>query len=285
MKGMVLTMGKTYEDVVAANKKYWWQYKPWREIQEQAKKCDIAILPMGAIEQHGPHLPTGHDTLQLFPMLEAVAERTGAMLLPCPWYGAHPSHHYKFPGTIPIRNDTFKALVMDIVRGASYAGFNKFIIFFGHGQKFAAMPVCQDLGIEGYFCLSVMFEDMVRDIHHTIMEMPYWHADESETSIALFTHGEYVDMSKAEPEYPTPLLDRKFVATPSEQALNKILRFDEGTLSFPEYKDQKIGVIGNPLIATEEKGEKYVAAVVDRFSAFIEHIKERYPAGTKIELT
>jgi len=103
--------------------------------------------------------------------------------------------------------------------------------------------------------------------------------------MALFTHGESVDMSKAAEEYPTPMFDRKFVATPSEQSLSKILRFDEGTLSFPEYRDQKIGVIGNPHLATREKGEQYVNAVVDRFSTFIEHIKERYPAGTKINLT
>lgn len=274
-----------YADYVMQNKKYWWQYMPWKEVQARAKVCDIALLPMGAVEQHGPHLPTGHDTLQLFPMMEMVAERTGAMLLPCPWYGAHPAHHWKFPGTIPLQNDTFKALVKDIVRGASHAGYNKFIIFFGHGQKFAAMPVAQELGIEGFFCLSVMFEDMVRDVHHSIMEMPYWHADESETSIALFTHGEYVDMSKAAEEYPTPMLDRKYVATPSDTALNKILRFDEGTTSFPETTDMKIGVIGNPLIATREKGEKYVKAIVDRFSEFIEHIKSKYPAGVRIPTT
>lgn len=274
-----------FGELVERNKRYWWQYMPWKEIQERSKKCDIAILPMGAVEQHGPHLPTGHDTLQLFPMLEMIAEKTGVMLLPCPWYGAHPSHHFKFPGTIPLQVDTFKALVKDIVRGASYAGYNKFIIFFGHGQKFAAMPVCQELGLEGYFTLSVMFEDMVRDIHHEIMEMPYWHADESETLIALYTHGEYVDMKKAQAEYPTPILDKKYVATPSENRLDKILRFDEGTLSFPEYKDMKIGVIGNPLIAKKEKGEKYVKAIVERFSQFIEHIKEKYPAGVKIDIT
>lgn len=80
---------------------YWWQHKSWDEIVEHAKKCDIAILPLGSIEQHGHHLPTGHDTMQLFPMMEEVARQTGAMLLPCPWYGAHPHHHWGFPGTIP----------------------------------------------------------------------------------------------------------------------------------------------------------------------------------------
>jgi len=86
--------------------KYWWQYLSWPEIVERAKECDIAILPLGSIEQHGPHLPTGHDTLQLFPMLEMVADKTGAMLLPCPCTGLIPRittisrepYHYK---TIP----------------------------------------------------------------------------------------------------------------------------------------------------------------------------------------
>ena len=73
---------------------FWWQYLSAPEIVERARECDIAILPLGSIEQHGPHLPTGHDTIQLFTMLESIAERTGAMLLPCPWYGAHPYHHF-----------------------------------------------------------------------------------------------------------------------------------------------------------------------------------------------
>ncbi|MDD2503320.1 MAG: creatininase family protein [Clostridia bacterium] len=262
---------------------YWWQHKSWDEIVEHAKKCDIAILPLGSIEQHGHHLPTGHDTMQLFPMMEEVARQTGAMLLPCPWYGAHPHHHWGFPGTIPLSNDTMKALIKDKVRGASKAGFNKFILFFGHGQAFVTNYAVQDLGIEGYYVLSVMFQNMVREEHWKIFETPFWHADEAETSLALSLFPEYVDMSKAVVESATPLLDREFVTGCTEVGSSKPLRFDEGTVSAPEYKDLKYGVVGDPTKATKEKGDKYFKVIVDGLVKLVNHINTKYPAGTKIE--
>ena len=268
---------------VEKNKTMWWQYMSWNEVVDHSKKCDIAILPLGSIEMHGRHLPTGHDVLQLFPILEAVSEKTGAILLPCPWYGAHPHHHHKFPGTVPLSNDTLRAMIKDIIRGASVAGYNKFFLFFGHGQAFVTHYTVQELGLEGYFVISMMFQNMTRDIHAEIFEMPFWHADEAETSIALHLFPEYVDMSKAVKETATPVLDGKFVASPSDYPCSKPLRFDEGTISTPEYWDLKDGVIGDATLATKEKGEKYVNIIIERTAELINHVKEKYPAGTKIK--
>jgi len=265
------------------NKNNWWQYMSWKEVLEHSKKCDIAILPLGSIEQHGPHLPTGHDTLQLFPMLESIAEKTDVMLLPCPWYGAHPHHHHNFPGTVPLSNDTLRAMIKDIIRGASIAGYNKFIIFFGHGQAFVTNYTVQELGQEGFFILSIMFQNMVRDVHFDIFETTFWHADEAETSVALHLFPEYVDMKKAVKESGTPILDRKFVTTLSEAKSCKPLRFDEGTVSSPEYLDLKEGIVGDPTLASKEKGEKYVNIIIERMIELISHIKEKYPVGTKIK--
>ena len=264
---------------------YWYQHKSWKEIVDQAKECDIAILPIGSIEQHGPHCPTGHDTLQLFPMCEKIAERTGAMLLPVTWYGAHPHHHWGYPGTIPLENDTLKALLKDIVRGASVAGFKKFIFFYGHGQAFVTNYTVQDLGLEGYFVVSIMFQNMVRDVHKDIFETPFWHADEAESSIGLYTFPDYMDMSLAVDESATPVMDRDFVSGPSEYSVAKPMRFDEGTVSAPELGDLKEGVIGKPSLATKEKGEKYCNIIVDRMVKVVESIKEKYPAGTEIQTT
>ncbi|RQD71200.1 MAG: creatininase family protein, partial [Tindallia sp. MSAO_Bac2] len=56
-----------------------------------------------------------------------------------------------------------------------------------------------------------------------------------------------------------------------------------GTVSAPEYKDLKDGVVGDPTLATKEKGDKYVDAIVEKMVALVESIKKDYPAGTKIE--
>ena len=266
------------------NQQYWWQNLDWMTIRERAKECDIAILPLGSIEWHGPHLPTGHDTHQLFPMLEGVAEKTGAMLLPCPWYGAHPCHHYGVPGTIPLRNDTMRAVIMDVVHGVAKAGYNKFFLFFGHGQAFCTNYAVQELGMEGYFAASVMFQNFMKDCHFDIMETPFWHAEESETSIGLYTHPDLVDMSKAATGPASALMDGQYFQGVSEAATSKGLRFDEFTALVPETENVKAGlsgIFGDATIATVEKGKKYRDVIIDRMSALVNHVKEKYPVGVK----
>jgi creatinine amidohydrolase len=177
-------------------------------------------------------------------------------------------------------------MIKDIVKGASKAGYNKFIIFFGHGQAFVTNYTVQDLGREGYFVLSVMFQRMVRDIHQDIFETPFWHADEAETSIALHSFEEYVDMSKAVDMGATSLVDGEYVDGCTDYESSKPLRFDSGTVSAPEYTDlvkdgELIGVVGKPSLATKEKGKKYTEAVVERTIDLVNHIKEEYPAGEK----
>ena len=262
-------------------KSLWWQYLSWPEIVEHSKKCDIALFPMGSIEQHGAHLPVGHDTLQLFKIGEEIAEKTDAMLLPCPWYGAHPYHHWYFPGTLPLQFDTTRALIKDVIRGAALAGYNKFIIFWGHGQGQVVSYALHELGLEWYFVLSVMLWNLVKDVHSEVFQDPFWHADEAETSIGLYTHPEYVDMKKAVKEKPTPLIDSKYIAGPSDSKESFAFRFDDGTLSMPEYKELKHGVVGDPTTATKEKGEKYVTTIIERMVELVNDIKERYPPGVK----
>jgi len=265
---------------------YWWQYLSAPEVVEMAKKCDIAILPLGSIEQHGAHLPNGHDTIQLFPMCEAMAERTGAMLLPTPWYGSHPYSQFNYPGTIPLQNDTERAVIKDIIRGAACAGYNKFFLFFGHANAVAAAYAVQALGHEGYFVASVWFQNLIRDKHYDIMETAFQHAGETETSIGLALFPEFVDMNKAEKGTKTLLIDSRFFqgcSDPPGTPQNKACLWDAVTLCVPEYKDPKFtnGIAGDPTIATAEKGRKYAEVIVDRMVEFINYIKERYPAGVK----
>ena len=265
---------------------YWFQYLSAPEVIERAKKCDIAILPLGSIEQHGSHLVTGHDSLQMFSMLESMAERTGAILLPCVWYGSHPYHHFQTPGTIPLQNDTMCAVIKDVIRGAAYAGYNKFFIFFGHAHAVAAAYAVQALGHEGYFVASVWFQNLIRDKHFDIMETAFQHAGETETSIGLALFPEFVDMSKAEKGTKTLLIDSRFFqgcADPPGTPQTKACLWDAVTLCVTEYKDPKFtnGIAGDPTLATAGKGRKYVDTVVDRMVEFINYIKERYPAGVK----
>jgi creatinine amidohydrolase/Fe(II)-dependent formamide hydrolase-like protein len=261
-------------------KAIWWQEQQLDVLQAHAKKDDIAILPIGAIEQHGPHCPCGDDSYNAIGMAELISKKTGVMLLPCPMYGSHPYHHWHMPGTIPLRYETHIAMVFDIIKGASESGFNKFIILSAHGQVSSTIVAVHKLGLEGIFTLSMHWYDFVRD-NKDVFDDYMWHADEAETSVALYLFPELVDMSKAGKGGGSPLIDSKFIISPGQEPRPGMMYHFEGTFSRPEYKELDNGIIGDATKATREKGEIVVTRVVDYVAEIIEDIRGRYAVGEK----
>jgi creatinine amidohydrolase/Fe(II)-dependent formamide hydrolase-like protein len=240
--------------------------------------CDIAILPIGAIEQHGAHCPTGMDTFNALGIAEKIAHRTGAMLLPSPMYGSHPYHHWGMPGTIPLTFETHIGLLTDIIRGAAVAGYNKFLIISAHGQVSSTIVATHKLGIEGFFTLSSTWYDFLRD-NKNVLNDYMWHADEAETSVGLYLYPEWIQMDLAEAGGGEGLISSKWKIAPGEAAKPGMMYHFEGTFALPEKDDLDNGVIGDPTKATEEKGEKLVNGVVEHYVGLVEEIKERYPNG------
>jgi creatinine amidohydrolase len=254
------------------------------DIIDYAKNvCDVAILPLGAIEQHGPHCPCASDALNAIGMSELIAKKSGATVLPCPMYGSHPYHHWGVEGTIPLRFETHIALIEDIVRGASVAGFNKFILLSAHGQVSSTIVAVHKLGIEGNFVLSLHWYDFLRD-NREILDDPMWHADEAETSVALYLYPQFVDMSKAEAGTSTGLIDPKWKIAPGMMPKPGQMYHFEGTFAKPEkfeFLEGGNGVVGDPTKATLEKGEIIVTRLVDHVSLLVKEIMDQYPVGTK----
>lgn len=240
--------------------------------------CDVAILPIGAIEQHAGHAPTGMDTFNALGIAEKVAAKTGSMLLPSPMYGSHPHHHWGMPGTIPLTFETHIGLLTDIIRGAAVAGYNKFIIISAHGQVSSTIVAVHKLGIEGLFTISSTWYDFLRD-NKDVLEDYMWHADEAETSVGLYLYPQWIKMDLAEAGYGTPLIDSKWKIAPGQSAKPGMLYHFEGTFGLPEKDDLDTGTIGDPTKATVEKGEVCIERVVGHYSELIEEIKEKFPCG------
>ncbi len=240
--------------------------------------CDIAILPLGAIEQHGPHCPCASDTYNAMGIAEAVASKCDAMLLPCPMYGAHPHHHWGMPGTIPLSFETHIGMIVDIIRGAAVAGFNKFIILSAHGQTMTVPCAVHKLGIEGFYTVSSTWYDFLRD-NKTVLDDYMWHADEAETSVALSLYDKWVNMDLAVDGSGTPTLDSKYKIAPGQEAKPGAMYHFEGTFGLPEKDDLDNGVIGNPTKASKEKGDLLVDKVSDLYAQLVKDIAEAYPCG------
>ena len=90
----------------------------------EKNKNGVAILPVGAIEQHGPHLPISADQFQAEAVSRVVAERMGAFLLPGISYG-NSEAHTGFRGTVSISSNTLKNMVQDITKNLFAQGFTK----------------------------------------------------------------------------------------------------------------------------------------------------------------
>lgn len=94
----------------------------WREAKEYSAKNDIAILPVGSNEEHGPANPLGTDHLIAKDIAEEVARRTGILGLQVIPFGVS-SHHKQFWGTIFISPEAFKKYVKDTCLSLNYYGF------------------------------------------------------------------------------------------------------------------------------------------------------------------
>lgn len=257
-----------------------WQEMTWKEIKKKSKENDIVLFPIGATEQHGFHCPTGVDWFNAFEISKRVSDKTGVIVAPPMPYGSHPYFHYGFVGTIPIRATVQIELVRDIIKGFVNSGFNKIIIVQAHGQWWTLATAIQEIALDVNAFLAVAtWWELASETIKSVCSTPFKHADEVETSVSLELYENLVDMSKAEGEKLEPLI-RKDLVRPSVFPENIGAFPIEAITSIPqEYGKMKIGVPGNPKLASKEKGKAIVDETVKKIVLLIEDLKKRYPPG------
>ncbi|MCS7386820.1 MAG: creatininase family protein [archaeon GB-1867-005] len=98
----------------------------------QSEKRPVALIAVGSIEQHGPHLPLGTDTIWAVSVCEEIARRTNSIVVqPC-WPGFSP-HHMEFKGTITFSAETLLRILLETIGSLAKHGIRRFIIVNGHG--------------------------------------------------------------------------------------------------------------------------------------------------------
>ena len=243
----------------------WWELR-WPEIDALDRDKTVLLLPTGAVEQHGPHLPVDtdiHDASELA-LRAARASGGGTFLLPPVWWGMSP-HHMGYPGTISLRLETFSALIRDICAAVSHHGFSRVLIVNGHGGNAAilgatAQRISEELGL---FVGAVSYWQLIgqglREIGTSELG-GMGHACEMETSLQLYLRPGLVDMASARADMPSPIT-----------SFNSIDFRDPGPLVFPLdfSRDSTEGVMGDPTVANPEKGAAIAGAVVGKLVQLI----------------
>ena len=108
-----------------------WEQLTWPEARDAAAALNAVIIPVGAIEQHGPHLPLAVDTLIGEAVAVGVSALTGVPVIPPLCYGVSASHG-DFGGTIALRPETMIAVVEDVIDSLYERGLRQFILLNGH---------------------------------------------------------------------------------------------------------------------------------------------------------
>ena len=245
---------------------YLWSELTWPEAETRLKEVDVAILPVGAIEQHGPHLPLDVDTYDANYLAQNVAQACSdpkPLVLPVIAYGIS-YHHDDFPGTISINNATLSTLVYEIGMSAAANGITKLIIINGHGGNspalnYAAQMINRDARI--FVCVD-SGETSDFDVYNMVSTPNDVHAGEFETSTSLASRPDLVYMDKAEKTIPT--FSSRYLNFTSKRGVSWYAHTE---------KISESGVMGDPTLATAEKGQKMWEIMIAHLVAFVEDLK------------
>ncbi|WP_201783755.1 creatininase family protein [Brevibacillus choshinensis] len=228
----------------------------WTTFLERKKQTDLVIIPTGACEVYGPHLPMGSDMLVATKIAELVAERVQAIIGPTLEVGDS-SALDDFPGTITITPDSFKAYLKDVVDSLVKWGFKNFLFINGHAGNVAMVNhVSQTLRQQPELrCAQIDCWRFIKAQDQGIVEsgeVAHGHAGEAGTSVLLYLYPELVDLGQAVDEVPKQ--------KDSFPDVIKYARYGTKTDS---------GTIGYPSLASREKGEALVQRSVDRIAHFL----------------
>jgi creatinine amidohydrolase/Fe(II)-dependent formamide hydrolase-like protein/7-cyano-7-deazaguanine synthase in queuosine biosynthesis len=245
---------------------YLWGELTWRQARNRLKEIDLALLPVGAIEQHGPHLPLDTDAFDADYLARRVAEACSdprPLVLAPISYGVS-YHHADFTGTVSISNDTLAKLVYEIGMSVSRNGVKKLVIINGHGGNspalnYAAQMINRDAQI--FVCVDTGETSDV-DIDQIVETPNDVHAGEIETSTALAVRPHLVRMEQAKKQVP------KF----SSRYLDFTSR--RGVLWYAyTRKISPSGVMGDPTRASAEKGKKIWEIMIAHLVSLVEDLK------------
>ncbi len=167
----------------------------WPEVA--ASTGDLLLLPIGATEQHGPHLPINTDTVIAESVCAYASAKTGAPVLPALSYGVSLGHTEKWPGTFSLYHETLMLLVRDLARWAVTAGWKRLLLVNAHCGNDAALRCAVDrlrFDFPGRLLAATRNTwQLTTAIHEQFTrDAADWHANEAETSLLLFLAPETV---------------------------------------------------------------------------------------------
>ena len=243
----------------------YWQDLTTVELAQFDAATTVAVLPVGAIEQHGPHLPLSTDAVICRGIAAAALEHGCAqatmLVLPAIDLG-HSPEHTSFPGTVHVDAGTLLDVWMSVGRGVRSAGFDKLVILNAHGGQRPLLDIAAvnlrvqhalNVARANYFHFGMpdgLFEK--DEVHMGI------HGGEVETSLMLHLAPELVRRERLE----------DFRYADERRARNETLSYNRPAgLAWLSEDLNEHGVVGNAARADAQRGRKYLEFLGERLAA------------------
>jgi len=234
------------------------------EFARASSEIRLALVPVGATEQHGPNLGLGTDYVIAHRFCQRIAQalHPKAIVLPPVPLGLS-YHHMGFPGTLSFSPETFTAVCMDIARSLKQQGIGHVLFVNGHNGNSAVLNVTVTkirYDLEMQAAVAFWFQQAGDVVKKHARTERYGHACEIETSVLMALAPELVrkDALEAGDMLPVTLA----------HAFNNQPFFH--TVPVPFHEQTRNGVFGDATLATREAGEEIVAAAIARTVAFVE---------------
>jgi len=232
-----------------------WAERTWAELpKDLAAAAQAAILPVGATEQHGPHMGCGMDAVLAVKLCGEVARRTGVPMLPAIAYGCSLGHSRRWPGTIPLQPATLMTMVKEVGDGAYRSGVRRLFIVNTHVTNAAPLRCALEMLRAEHDDLMVALinspevSERVRAVHFA--DAQDWHANDAETSLML--------------ALAPPMVRTDLMAKADDPDRTQGLTF-----AHPVNRTSANGVTGSPSRATAANGRLWFEWMVEDLSALI----------------
>ncbi len=255
---------------------HWWadlSTRQFHQLSIHGTNDVVAVLPVAAIEQHGPHLPTSVDTTLINGVIAATLPHLGetrALFLPTQQIGKS-NEHARFPGTLTLKAETLIALWTEIGECVNAAGIKKLVLLNSHGGQISVMDiVARDLRVRldmlvfstNWFTLPL--GDEINTLFAPSEHRFGIHGGDMETSMMLALTPQTVDMRQA----------RDFKSS-SENRSEKYPILGNGMSAKMGWQTQDynpFGACGNAAIATAEKGHAVINASAQKLAQLLQEI-------------
>jgi creatinine amidohydrolase len=246
----------------------------WEEFDRARKEALAILIPIGSIEEEGPHLPLGVDTLVAVEVAKKVALQLPVIVLPEVSIG-YSEWHKGFPGTLSLNLSTLTQMLREICGDLAEQGLNRIAFINPHvGNETPIMEVAielrkKSLARVAMFHLWAIANEMAKEMEG-LVEKKFAHGGEMMTSVMLAVRPDLVRMERAVKEFERAPMERT-----KQEGSFKVL-FKNRHINFYCLSKEltKSGVMGDPTHATREKGEVIVRAWVDLICDFIKEFKQ-----------